>query len=166
MVNAVYYSHPSASGSGTDRWAHIRDVLSIRSWGIGTKELADWQSRDKTPTIYDRRDSAAAIYEIECPPTGRRSAVRLSIDLISRKGGGFYATFLSLLRRCTSPLLFSRAFPSEWVCARFTSKFLLHLPLISFGGITRRSSLQFNMSARNIAIFVLLSIWNLFSYQI
>lgn len=145
---AVCYSRPIASGSGSDKWAYIRDVLSIRLWGIETKELADWQSRDKTPTIYDRRESAAAIYEIECPPTGRRFAVRLSIDLISHKGGSsdFYATFLSLLRRYVSPLLFSRAFPSERVSARFMSKFLLYFPLISFGDITRRSSLQFNMS--------------------
>jgi len=68
------------------RRTHIRET-SFRLWDIGTKELADWQSCDKTPTIYDRRDSAAAIYEIECPPTGRRRAVRLSIDLISHKGG-------------------------------------------------------------------------------
>lgn len=66
------YSRPTASGSGSDRWAHIRDVLSTRYHRV-SKKLADWQSRDKTPTIYDRRDSAAAIYEIECPPTGQRS---------------------------------------------------------------------------------------------
>jgi len=91
-----------------------------------TEELADWQSRDKTPTIYDRSDFAAAIYEIECPPIGRRHTVRLSIDLISRKGesSDFYAAFLNLtLREFVS--FQSYTFPSEQVCARFMSKFLL-----------------------------------------
>lgn len=71
------YSRPTTSGSGSDRWAYIRDVLRFDTMGIGTKKLADWQSRDKTPTIYDRRDSAMAIYEIECPPTGQRSGCKI-----------------------------------------------------------------------------------------
>lgn len=92
--------------------------------------------------------------------------LRLSIDLISRKGGSsdFYATFLFLLRRYTCSLPFSRTFPSERVRARFMSKFLLHLPLISFGD--NDGQVAFNLIRLQEILFsylhFLLSSWNLY----
>lgn len=88
----------------------------------GPKELADWQSRDKTTTIYDAIPHTVAIYEIECPPTS--SAVRLSIDRISHKGRFcyFYPVFLSLLDYYVCSLLPIISF--ERVCQNFYYFFL------------------------------------------